>query len=242
MRAGRQHDLRPGRRLLRPGIIPHDLLDDGHRLAFGDPRHHFALELGLAAHIDVAGHDHRRARPPAARSSAPAAGAFFFAAAFFCGAFSAFFFAAFFLPALAAGALVLAVAGASRRRRRGRAAFAIGAAGVGLVACCASKLVESIAPRINQQFFFITQHIRDLISGSVNVRHLPGRSSPSLIFPIWTRCNRFTVTRCDSNSRRTSRYLPCGQFQFHHALRLARRDQPRLFRLQLARPDTTGRA
>jgi hypothetical protein len=30
-----------------------------------------------------------------------------------------------------------------------------------LVACCANKLVESIAPRINQQLFFITQHIRE---------------------------------------------------------------------------------
>ena len=83
-----------------------------------------------------------------------------------------------------------------------------GAEGGGLVACCANTLVESITPRINQQLFFITQPIRELISGSVNIRHLPGRSSPSLIFPIWTRCNRFTVTRCDSNSRRTSWYLP----------------------------------
>src|SRR5664279_4330681 len=131
------------------------------------------------------------------------AGALFLATAFFSGAFGAFFFAAFFFPVLAAGALVLAVSGASVAAGAG-AGIAIGAAGVGLVACCANKLVESIAPRINKQFFFITQHIRDLISGSVNVRHLPGGSSPSLIFPIWTRCKRFTVTCCDSNSRRTS--------------------------------------
>ena len=60
MRVGRQRDLRPGRRLVRPGIILHNLLDDRHRLAFGHPGHNLALELGLAAHVDIAGHDHGR--------------------------------------------------------------------------------------------------------------------------------------------------------------------------------------
>src|ERR1035438_2258783 len=124
------------------------------------------------------------------------AGAFFFA--------TAFFFPAFFFAALTAGAFVLVDAGATVPA----IGVVRGAEGGGLVACCANTLVESITPRINQQLFFITQPIRELISGSVNIRHLPGRSSPSLIFPIWTRCNRFTVTRCDSNSRRTSWYLP----------------------------------
>ena len=32
VRAGRQKNLRPGRRFLRPGIIPHDLFEHGHRL------------------------------------------------------------------------------------------------------------------------------------------------------------------------------------------------------------------
>src|ERR1035437_2660138 len=121
---------------------------------------------------------------------------------FFCAAFSPFL-ADFFFAALAAGAFVLAVAGAIVAAGAA-ACISIGADGAGLVACCANKLVESITPSINQHLFFITQHIKDLISGSVNIRHLPGGSSPSLIFPIWTRCNRFTVTRCDSNSRRTS--------------------------------------
>src|ERR1051326_4719362 len=83
-----------------------------------------------------------------------------------------------------------------------------GAAGGGLVTCCAIRLLESTAQRIIQQFSFIAQDSRDLISGSVNVRHFPWRSSPSLILPIWTRRNPLTARPCDSKRRRTSRYLP----------------------------------
>src|SRR4051812_1966500 len=60
-----------------------------------------------------------------------------------------------------------------------------------LVASCASKLAESVAAKIVQSFFFIAQPSREIISGSVNVRHLPGFNSPSFIFPICTRCRRF---------------------------------------------------
>ena len=198
-----------------------------HRLALGHAGDDFALELGLAAHVDVAGRRRPPGRAPAARFSAPPAARLSWRRPswrrlFVAGA--ACRFGRRRRLAVDAGADVAAGAAAG---------VSIGAAGGGLVACCASKLVESIAPRINQQFLFITQHSRDLISGSVNVRHLPGFSSPSLIFPICIRCNRFTVRPCDSNSRRTSRFLPSRQFQFHHALRLARRNQPRLFRLQL---------
>src|ERR1019366_2329545 len=77
------------------------------------------------------------------------AGAFFFATAFFSGAFSAFFFADFFFTALAAGAFVFAVVGATVAAGAA-AGIAMGAEGGGLVACCANKLVESIAPKINQ--------------------------------------------------------------------------------------------
>src|SRR6185436_2975732 len=49
---------------------------------------------------------------------------------------------------------------------------------------------------------------RDLISLSVNVRHLPFGSSPSLIRPIWVRCNRDTVYPSASNMRRISRFFP----------------------------------
>jgi len=133
--------------------------------------------------------------------------AVFRAGAFFTGALCAIFGVDFFFAALAAGAFVLAAAGA---RSAGGAATGIwmAAGGAVSVASCASKLVESIIPNTNQQLYFIIQHIRDLISGSVNIRHLPGRSSPSLIFPIWIRCNRLTVIPCDSNNRRTSRFLP----------------------------------
>src|SRR5207244_1143899 len=72
----------------------------------------------------------------------------------------------------------------------------------------AITLTEIIAAKIVQSFIFITQPSRDLISGSVNVRHLPGFNSPSLIFPTCTRCRRFTVLPIDSNSRRTSRFFP----------------------------------
>ena len=61
MGVGRQQNLRPGGRLLRSRIVPYDLFQDGNHLSFSDARHHFAVELGLAPDIDVAGDDHRGA-------------------------------------------------------------------------------------------------------------------------------------------------------------------------------------
>src|SRR5882724_6579959 len=100
---------------------------------------------------------------------------FFFAVA----GFAAFFFDAFFLAGAAPGALV----------RGGTAGDSSAAGEGGLLGCCAGMSRESRAQKIIQQVFFINQPSRDLISGSVNVRHLPGGSSPSLIFPICTRCS-----------------------------------------------------
>jgi hypothetical protein len=71
------------------------------------------------------------------------------------------------------------------------------------------------------------------ISASVNVRHLPSFNSPSLIFPIWIRCNRFTVKFCDSNSRRTSRFLPSLNSSSTTLCGCGRRKRSRFFRLQL---------
>src|SRR6516162_5592454 len=92
-----------------------------------------------------------------------AIGSFFFGADFFSAFLPSFFWAA--------GGLVLLLAASGAGLER------IGAAGGGFVTGCAITPVVNIAPKSNQKLIFITQHSRDLISGSVNVRHLPGRSS-----------------------------------------------------------------
>src|SRR5437588_278877 len=81
-----------------------------------------------------------------------------------------FFFGDFFFTGFAAAALVFSESDAL--------VSAGAAAGVSTAAGdWASSAVESTAQKNVQQVFFITQPSRDLISGSVNVRHLPGRSS-----------------------------------------------------------------
>src|SRR5262249_11733172 len=97
-----------------------------------------------------------------------------------------FFFGAFFFAALAAGALVVAAVDCAALVSAGAApGVSIAAADGGFVVCWASKRVETkVVKRSFQQFLFITLSSRDLIPVSVNVRHFPGRSSPSLILPI----------------------------------------------------------
>src|SRR5262245_27730841 len=74
-----------------------------------------------------------------------------------------------FLADLAAAALVAAVDCAALVTAGAAPGVSIAAAGGGLVACWASKRVETkVAKRSFQQFFFITQFSRDLISVSVN--------------------------------------------------------------------------
>jgi hypothetical protein len=64
------------------------------------------------------------------------------------------------------------------------AGVSMGVGAGAFVACCAIAPQQSKDPHTSHKVVFIIQHSRDLISGSVNVLHLPSRSSPSLILPI----------------------------------------------------------
>ncbi len=108
--AGGQHDFRPGRRLVRPGIIARDLLDDHHRLAFGDAGNDLAVEPGLAAHIDVAGDNHGRAGDQRHRLQF-SGGVFFLSSLLF-----RFLFGGFFLFGCGGGR----IGGGGRQRSCGR--------------------------------------------------------------------------------------------------------------------------
>jgi hypothetical protein len=67
----------------------------------------------------------------------------------------------FFEPDFFAGAFAGALSTALVEVTEADDGLSIGPAGGALVTCCASRLVESIIPKTNQQFIFITQQSRD---------------------------------------------------------------------------------
>ena len=200
-----------------------DLFQHRHRLAFGKVGNDFALETGLAANIDALAPTSAGPGTSATGGSAMVASLAAASLRFLCG--TTFFLAGAFVTAGAGSAVVAA----------GAVIAAAGVAVGGVISgafVCASRLVDIVATKTDQICFFIIQPSKVLISVSVNVRQRPGFSSPSLILPICVRCNRFTVRPCDSNSRRTSRFLPSPSSSSTTLLRATGRNQPRRLRLE----------
>src|SRR5712692_1078487 len=201
-RGGGQRDAGPFGRLIRFGFLERHLLEHVHAVASLESHHHFAVDRRLPAHVDVVLlHDSGTGRNtgPGGRGSFAAlvaSGGFLGVSGGFFGSAGGFFL---FLRLGRGGDLV----SGNDRRRVGRGPRLL----IGKKFGCKEAGGQCHGQK-HPKFHFHMSGSRDLISGSVNARHLPIGSSPSRIGPILIRCSRLTSSPSAANSRRISRCLP----------------------------------